>query len=347
MEQEDKVLLGEFLLAIIGAFLGAIVTMTIEQPVIKYSLIIFSAIVLFIIYTGLVGRPWPRSYNRIISCEGSDEDINRFFMMYYYNFENELEDRIYHLYNAVVPNIAKFYMTVEKNKIKIQSENKEWLEVIKSLTMKIIESKRFENIKISDVNFQNALAVRPIINTQFRTSHTKIHFMTEINLHDIDDKGIFHTADAMKLQYSSENATSFFSWPDEYDFLYMKPNKKGLRNKLRYINNLFMNPEISYNFPFIRKHVITLDQYEQMLTYSVTIDAKWNVQSNNINIFYNEAIQEFNTFLSLWDAIDTKIAAKYRFKDITFLGLIMKDGIDTNNFAKRIIILKRSMEDVN
>lgn len=346
MEQEDKVLLGEFGLAIGGAIVGAILTTTIKQPVVKYPLIFVSVFFVFILYTGLVGRPWPRSYNRIISCEGTDEDINKLFWIYHYNFEDSVRNRLYSLFNVGLPKKATSYLTVEDNKIKIESENKDWLDAVNTLTTKIIESSKIEKIKISDINFQNALLTRPIKNTQFRTSYTKIHFITKINLNKINYTGIYNATSAMGLNYESDNTTSCFFWPDEKDFLYIKPSKKGWRNILRYCHNILLNSEIGYNFPFIRKHTIVLDQDEEILTYSVTIDAKWNVPSNKINVLYNEAIDEFSTFLNLWDGIDKNVAVKHRFKDTTFLGLIIKDGIDATNFAKMITIIKKNMEDV-
>jgi hypothetical protein len=346
MEQEDKVLLGEFGLAIGGALVGVIVSITIEQSFVKYPLIFLSVFCLFILYMSLIGRPWPRSYNRIISCEGTDEDVNTFFWMYYYDFEEKIGNRLYSLFNVGLPKKAISYLTVEDNKIKIESEDKDWLDVVNSLTIKIIDSLRIEKIKVSDVNFQNALSIRLIKNTQFRTSYTKIHFIAKIDLNEINVQGIHDATSAMGLQSEGENATTYFSWPDEKDFSYVKPSKKGLRNILRYYHNVFLKPDISYNFPFIRKHMITLDQYEQILTYSVTIDAKWDVPLTNINVFYKDAIDEFSTFLSLWDEIDKKVSVKHRFKDTTFLGLIIKDGIDATNFAKKMTIMKKNMMDV-
>lgn len=79
MDEKDKESFGQFGLTLGGAIIGLIISSTFEQQIIKYSLILICSFILFLIYTWLVGRPWPRSYNKVISCNGTDEEVNKFF----------------------------------------------------------------------------------------------------------------------------------------------------------------------------------------------------------------------------------------------------------------------------
>lgn len=264
--------------------------------------------------------------------------------MYYYDFENQIEEKLDVLFKSGFPQKTNAYLTLDNNKIKIESENVKWLETTSSLTLDIVKSLKIENINISDTNFQNALTTRPIKNLQFRASYTKIYFFTKFSLKDMDLEGIYNAAKAMGLKINLEKSSNHqFYWPDEKEFLYVKPNKKGLIRKIAFYYNTLKSPEINYNFPFIRKHMITLNNNEKTLIYEVTINAKWGIPLNKVDIFSKEAIEEFNQFLNLWNQIDNKIAVKHRFKNAILFGLIVRDGLDASCFAKKMTIVQRKI----
>ena len=337
MEQEDRTLIADFILLVAGVLIGYMVSITFESTIYKIALTLISIVVVFILYSGFIGRPWPRSYNKTIVCAGTDEEITRFFWTFYDDFEKLLGFNLIRILELKLEKTASAYLTLGKNNLKIESENKDFLDKTSYLVKEVLDSKNVMNLEMGGIHFQNALIRRPLKNVLFKTSKTKLIFVTRIKLKESDFAGIYSAAENMNLTTESEKDYTYFYWPDEKDFLYMKAPNEIIHN-IKNIRN-FINIETNNNLPYMRKHKMILDESKKELLYSVFIEAKWEVLYHKTKELFQESIDKFDNFLDMWGSIDNKAAVKYRFRNKEFTGLRIQDGIDIHHFAKAITLI--------
>ena len=336
MEQEDNQSLAQFLLMIFSAIITYVVSINLEgSTLFKLSVIFVIIFIGFIIYTSLIGRPWPRSYYKMLVCKGNDTEINFFFWTFYEEFELLLERNLWNILE-INPKDKFAYLTLENNRLKVESEKVETLDLTCNLINELFGLNNIKNIEISKLNFQNILIARPKMNANFKTSTTKIIFTTRLQLKNSDFNGITEASEILNLSSEKENLTTYFSWPDEKEFLPSNDQPiSTIKNALKYMVELFTSPNNIF-YPIIRKQNIILDEYNKNLIYYVTIDAKWSIPSTKSLIIFKDAVNNFNGFLEIWNDTDTKAGVKHRFNNSVFTGLRVQDGINTKNYAKKI-----------
>jgi len=339
MEHEDKQSLAQFVLMVVSATITYIVSINLEGTTsFKLFVILVLLFITFILYSSLIGRPWPRSYYKTLVCKGNESENNSFFWTFYDKFEFSLKQNLSEILEQN-PKDNFAYLSLENNRLKIESEREDTLDFTCNLVKKIFKSNHVNNIEISKLNFQNLLIARPKMNSNFRASATKIIFATKLKLKDSDLEGIYKTSEILNLLSEGENAKTFFSWPEEKDFLLSKDQPvKTLKYAHKHIFEYLIEILESENrfYPIIRRQNIIIDEFDKDLVYYVTIDAKWRISFIKSLTLFKEAVNNFNEFLEIWNDIDTNAAVKYRFKNCVFSGLKVQDGINKKNYAKKI-----------
>ena len=336
MEQKDSESIAQFILMLISAIIGYIVSTNLQTSApFKISIILILVFISFILYTSLIGRPWPRSYYRYLVCNGTESDIDSFFWAFHDYFEILLK-----LNHSKILDLSKTddfaYLSLENNNLKIEAENTKALDAICDFVKEILESNDIENIEIRELNFQNKLIARIMMNINFRASTTHMIMLNRIKLKKSDFKGIYSTSEILNLDREGENTFTSFSWPDEKDFLLL--NEKS---SFSGISEVF-EPNGTYNYPIIRSRNILLDEYNSNLIYSVTIDAKWRIPYLKSLSLFADAINDFDEYLNIWDDIDSKTGVKYRFKDFESIGIRIQDGINSKKYAKKITFISEN-----
>ena len=149
MEQEDNQSFAQFLLLVTGALISYIITIKVQGPfyfqIFVISIVIFIA---FIVYTSLIGRPWPRSYYKIIECEGTESDIESFFWVFYNDFESTLKQYFSNKIAELNPAEDFPHLILEHNKIKVESENKKTLDLTCNLIKDLYDLNGMKYIQI-------------------------------------------------------------------------------------------------------------------------------------------------------------------------------------------------------
>lgn len=224
---------------------------------------------------------------------------------------------------------------MEKNKIKVTSENIETLDKITNLIKELFELNGVKNIEISTLNFQNKYYARSQRNQFFRLSTTNINFFTKIKLKKSDFEGILTSAEILNLESKRQDALIHFSWPQEKDFLIKKNIKRFV---FRSFYDSLMVDQNSYrtDYPIIKNRYFILDENNEALIYFVTIDAKFMIPHYTTLSILEDTQKNFNEFLNVWGETDSKAGVKYRFNNFKFIGLKIQDGINAKNYAKKI-----------
>lgn len=339
MDQKDKESIGQIFLIIFSAAITFIVSDSLQSStsikIITISVILF---ITFILYTSIIGRPWPRSYYKFLVCNGSESDVNSFFWTLYGNFEMLLS-----LSHSRILDLNKIngfaYLSLENNSLKIEAENTKTLDKTCNFVKELLESTNIKNLEISKLNFQNKVIARLKMNSNFRASTTHMLIITKVKLKKSDFGGIQSTSEILNLTNKRDNDITYLSWPEEKGFLILK-DKSLLKDKsytIDYILEMF-EPVPMYDYPIIRSRKIILDECNADLIYSVTIDAKWKIPYYKSFSLFNDAKNEFNEFLNVWNSIDNEAGVEYRFKDCEFISIRIQDGINAKKYAKKIVL---------